>query len=160
MNAARNIQAIRTLILALSILSALFIISCAKDKKEPEDPGSTTPVPTTPPYFSWTVSGGQTTVADSSFCYVSSNAVDAFRGGNSNSIEIRLSAFTTGTYVINSVSGNQLDYQLGTKVYTGSNGTVNITAATSSKITGNFNCSLSGGTITSISGTFADVPKR
>jgi hypothetical protein len=84
----------------------------------------------------------------------------AFKGGNAHSMEIRLSDFTTGNYLINSVSGNQLDYQVGTTVYTGSNGTLNISANSPGTINGTFTCALSGGTITSIKGTFAEVPKR
>jgi hypothetical protein len=137
---------------------ALIISSCAKDDPEPVEP-EPTPVPTVPPFFSWATNGTLTTVADSSHCYPSSNVIFAFKSGNSNSLEIRLSAFSVGTYAVNSVTGNQLEYQLGSQVYNGT-GTVNINASPATKLSGSFTCALNGGTLSSITGTFADVPKR
>jgi hypothetical protein len=136
----------------------LITASCAKDDPEPVDPGNPS-IPTDPPFFTWTTNGTLTTVADSSHAYVSSNVIFAFKSGYTNSLEIRLSGMGTGTYPVNSVSGNQLEYQLGSTIYTGT-GTVNISASTSSKLSGTFTCALSGGTVTGISGSFTDVPKR
>lgn len=142
----------------LAIAMMIFVSSCKKDDPAPEQPGPT-PVPTTPPYFTWTLNSSTVTVADSSFCYPSINTIDAFKGGNANSLEIRLSSFAAGSYIVNAVTGNQLEYQSGTQVYTGT-GTVAITANEAKSVSGSFTCSLNSNTLTSISGSFAAVPKR
>jgi hypothetical protein len=147
----------RALVLLLAF--SAITVSCKKDDPEPEDPSNPTPVPTTPPYFTWTLNTNIVTVADSSYCYPSITTIYAFKGGNANSVEIRLSSFATGNYVVNAVSGNQLEYQSGTQLYNGT-GTVAISASEATNLSGSFTCSLNGGTLNAISGSFAAVPKR
>ena len=150
----------RPALAALLLLAVAFVpVACAKDEPEPVDPVGPTPVPTDPPYFTWTTGANNVTVADSSFCYVSNHVIFAFKGGNSNVLEIRLSGFSTGNYIISSATGNQVEYQTGTQVYNGT-GTVNISASEATKLSGSFTCQLSGGTLTAMSGSFAAVPKR
>ena len=144
-----------------TVLLACLIIfsSCAKDEPDPEDPGSGNPVVTDPPYFRITPQPGSTISCDSAHAYVSSNVIFAFHSGGASSIEMRLSEINTGVYQISSLSGNQFEYYTGSVLYTGT-GTVNITSSTSDALSGNFNCTLSGGTLTAISGNFDDIRKR
>jgi hypothetical protein len=152
---------IKSLKLILSALSLMVLFSsCAKDPVEPEDPNSPPVVNPDPPFFRWKTSANVTTESDSSHAYVNSKVIFAFKNGNSNSIEINLSSMNTGSYVISSVSGNQFEYQLGQTIYSGTTGTVNITQSTTSKLDGNFSCSLTGGTLSAISGSFSGIAKR
>lgn len=141
------------------LLAIMPFSSCTKDEPEPEDPGNSTPVDPNPPFFRWTVSPGSMVQADSAHAYVSSNVIFAFKNGSGTSMEIRLASMNTGSYSISSATGNQLEYQVGKTVYNGT-GKLNITESSSSKLSGDFSCSLSGGTLTAISGSFASIPKR
>jgi hypothetical protein len=145
--------------LICSSLALIVLSSCAKDEPEPADPNDPGTVPTLPPYFTWKVNNGSQVVADSSHCYVKSNVIFAFRNGNANTVEINLASMSVGKYLINTSSGNELKYQTGSLVGTGT-GTVNILTSGQDRISGDFNCALSGGTLTSITGTFTDIPKR
>jgi hypothetical protein len=135
----------------------LLLAGCAKEETEPETEDPTTPINTTPPYFRWKTEPGNLVESDSSVCFVQSTVIFGYKNGNSHSVEIRLSSVNTGTY--STTLGNELDYFVNNKLHTGA-GTFVITESTSTTVSGNFTCSLSGGTLTSISGTFASVPKR
>jgi hypothetical protein len=135
----------------------LFFVSCVKDDTEPEPEDPVTPVNPNPPFFRWKTEPGNLVESDSSVCFVQSNVIFGYKNGNSHNVEIRLSSMNTGTY--STSMGNELDYFVNNKLHTGA-GTFVITESTNSTVSGNFTCSLSGGTLTSISGTFASVPKR
>jgi hypothetical protein len=142
---------------AIAVVLTASMISCAKAEKEPDpvDPGPSEPAPT----FDWSPSSGGTIVADSGYFIKAYNEVVAFKNGNNNVVDIRLSDSQSGTYTISSTSGNQLDYQVGSKTYTGTVGTVTL-VNNSSKMSGSFSCSLAGGTVTAISGHFSNIPVR
>lgn len=144
-------------ILAISIN----LSSCAKASTDPDKDTSTTPAGnTSTTSFQWTPNAGSSTTADSSNYYTSITTIYAFKNGLSNSIEINLSSLAVGAYTISSSTGNSLIYVANSNTYTAKSGVVNITANTSSNISGNFNCALTGGTLTTLSGQFVDVPKR
>ena len=155
------------------ILGTLFISSCKKKSSDPApDPSSTTTTGgtttggtttggnTTAPGFTYTPNGGTATVADSAFYYQQYNTIHAYKNGNANHFEINLTALTVATYSISQSSGNALTYVMGPTYLTATTGSLNITANASNKLSGNFNTTLSGGTITSVSGIFKDIPKR
>jgi hypothetical protein len=49
---------------------------------------------------------------------------------------------------------------MGSTYLTASSGQINITASANNKLSGNFNTPLSGGSITSVTGQFVDIPKK
>lgn len=136
------------------LLGMILFAACAKDEKEPEEE---TPVQTNKGTFSWTLSSGQTVNADSAHCYNSISIIYAFKNGNSNSIEIDPSSLSVGSYTISSSTGNSLAFTSGSTNYDATSGTLNITSNSGNKLTGNFNVNLSGGSLTSMSGTFKDI---
>jgi len=142
----------------LFLCAGVMLNSCAKEEAQPEtqDPG---PVNTVPPIFRWITVPGNLVESDSSVAFTQSGVVFGYKNGNSHTVETRLSSMNTGTYQISSATGNELDYFVNNKLHTGT-GTFIISESTSSKISGTFSCSLAGGTLTSISGTFESVPKR
>jgi hypothetical protein len=141
------------------LIAFLALASCVKDETEPEPEDPTTPINTTPPFFRWKTEPGNLVESDSSVCFVQSGVVFGYKNGNSHTVEARLISMNAGTYQISSSTGNEVDYFVNNKLHTGT-GTFVITESTSTTISGNFTCSLSGGTLTSLSGTFAAVPKR
>lgn len=151
------------------ILCALIITSCKKKSQDPEpDPASTTTTTggtttgnTNPsPGFTFTPNGGSATVADSAFYYQQYKTIHAYKNGNANHFEINLSALTVTSYSIGSGTGNALTYVMGTTYLAATSGSLNITAAANDKLSGNFNTTLSGGSISSVTGQFVDIPKR
>jgi hypothetical protein len=141
------------------IVCTITFVSCAKDEPAPEEPVPNDPIKTDPPYFRWSTSAGGLTESDSSHAYVNSNVIFAFKNGNSHSIEVRLSGMQAGTYQLSSATGNELDYFINNTLYQGT-GTFIISESVSNKMSGNFSCSLTGGTLTALSGTFLSIPKR
>jgi hypothetical protein len=139
--------------------SMLLLSACAKDEPEPQEPATPPVVNADPPYFRWTTSVADFTEADSAHAYVNSNVIFAFKNNTGKSMEVRLSSMNTGTYAISSSSGNQLEYQTGSTIYTG-NGTFNITESSTSSLSGKFDCKLSGGVLSAISGSFVGIQKR
>ena len=137
--------------------SILFVASCAKEEAAPEEE---VPVVVNKGSFNWTLSSGQNVTADSAHCYTSITTIYAFKNGTTNSIEINLSALSVGSYSISSATGNAFSFVNGATTYDASAGTVNITANSGNKLSGNFTATLTGGAITSISGGFQDILKR
>ena len=142
------------LFLSISILT----VSCAKKEEEPID---NSPLPTPKNYgdFKYTLNGVPQVSSDSAYFFPQQNSIFSYKSNASKIIEINLSAFSVGTYTISSATGNQFQYSYGQTIHNGT-GTLAITANNSNLISGNFNCILTGGTYTSISGTFVDLPKK
>jgi hypothetical protein len=139
---------------SIILLGSVLFISCAKDEKEPEEE---TPVQVNKGSFSWTLSSGQTVNADSAHCYNSIDIIYAFKNGNSNSLEIDPSSLSAGSYTISSSTGNSLTFTSGSANYNATSGILNITSNSGNKLSGDFNVILSGGSATSMSGTFKDI---
>lgn len=138
-------------------LTVSLMVSCAKDETSPEEEE---PPVTNTGSFNWTLSSGQNFTADSAHCYSSITTIYAFKNGNSNSIEAALSSLGVGTYSFSPATGNSFDYTSGSTTYSGVSGTLNITANAGNKLSGSFNVNLSGGSLSSISGSFTDIQKR
>jgi hypothetical protein len=104
------------------------------------------------------VDNGSVVTADSAYAYVQSFVLFAIKNSGQN-VEVNLSSMNTGTYNISSATGNQLKYSDSSNEHNAS-GTFVISSATSSKMTGYFNCTFTGSNLSSITGTFSEVPKR
>ena len=152
----------------ISTLALSFLIVAACKKKDSTTPETTTSTTTTTGgtvtssgTFTWSENGGATQTADSAEFRNAYNALFAYKGGLARYFEIDYSASIVGSYTLSTAGSNSLNYivQTGTitNVYTANSGTANITANTSSKLSGNFLGSYSSGTLTSISGGFTNI---
>jgi hypothetical protein len=144
--------------IAISLFMSAFIFTaCKKDDAKPDETPS---INTTPPVFNWRTNNTTNFSSDSTFCYQSFTTIFAFKNGLANSIEINLSSLATGTYTISSATGNQLTLVSSNITHTASSGNVNITTNANNKLSGTVNATFSSGTITVLTGTFTDIPKR
>lgn len=138
------------------ILITVFLVACAKDNTEPEDPAQNPDKGS----FSWqTNPGGNNTVADSAFYYAQFTTILAFKNGNSNSLEMTLASLAPGTYSLSSTTGNTFEFVSGSTTYAGS-GTCVISSASNGKLSGSFNVTLSGGSLTGINGSFSGILQK
>jgi hypothetical protein len=147
-------------LLPLLCAAALFLVGCAKKEDEVPENTSTSTTSTSTTSFGWAASGGSTLKADSSYFVQAYNNIVAYKGGNNNVVDIKLSDLKVGTYSLSTLSGNSLEYVTGNSTYSATGGTVSIGANTGTKLSGTFSCALSGGTLTALSGDFTDIPKR
>jgi hypothetical protein len=142
---------IKTILFSLSML----FFSCAKNKDEPE--------PITPVNrgnFSWQSNQGAQVKADSAYYFSQFTTIFAFKNGTNSSVEINLSSLGLGSYSISSVTGNALTFVNGSSTYTAPSGYCNITGTSDNLLVGTFSVNLNGGTITSLSGNFSDLPRK
>jgi hypothetical protein len=148
----------KKILVLLAFVSAL--ISCKKDEDDPQPAGST---------FSFKVNNGATLYAESGKMEYDNGTsryqINAVKGtsGTANYYAVTLAPNNTavGTYQVTAQSqtGSYIQIADMNDVGTFSQGTITITEKTSSKISGNFTAT--GGshpTITSISGSFTNVP--
>jgi hypothetical protein len=142
---------IKTILFSLSML----FFSCAKNKDEPE--------PVTPinrGNFNWQSNQGTQVKADSAYYFSQFTTIFAFKNGTNSSVEINLSSLALGSYSISSVTGNALTFVNGSSTYTAPSGYCNITGTSDNLLVGTFSVNLNGGTITSLSGNFSDLPRK
>lgn len=137
--------------------TAFLVFSCEKETTEPIEEE---PVNTTPPVFNWRVNNGNTISSDSTFAYQSVTSMFAYKNGYSNSLEINLSALSTGTYVLSPATGNQLTLTGGNSTVVATSGKLIIASAANNKLSGTISATFATGTFTSMSGEFTDVPRR
>ncbi len=160
----RNFGSMKRAFLIIGTIAGLAILmlsSCAKATTDPEKETNTNNGgATSTTEFKWTPGSGSTVTSDSSYCYNSITSIFAFKNGTNNSIEITLSSMAVGAYSVSASTGNALTYVSNSTTYTAKSGAVNITTNANNKLSGNFNCSVTGGTLTSLSGQFTDVPVR
>ena len=137
------------------ILGMTFFISCAKEEVEPDPIASQSKG-----NFNYSINGAALQKADSAVYYALNTTVYAYKNGTSTTFEINLSDLIAGTYNISSATGNQFIYTTNAVDYYFTGGNFIISSNTNNKLAGSFNCSLSGGTITSATGNFSDLPRR
>ena len=142
-----------TLSLVLAFASiTLFISSCSK---------STTTIPnTTTGGLTWIENTATTVTADSAYFDTRYSTLHAFKGGTAKIIELNLSAGTVGTYTVSSANSISYIASGSSTTYIATTGSVNITANASAKMTGSFSSTGTGASLTSLSGTFIDIPVR
>jgi hypothetical protein len=153
-------------VLSLSVfsLALAFVFSgCTKDEDKPEEPPATGTTGSGPGgQFSWSVNNSSTTViADSAVYFPKFTTIFAYKGGTVTTVEINLSDIIVGTYSLSSVTGNELTYETNGATFKSTSGVVKIANNVSGKLTGDFNCALTGGSaVSSISGQFSDIQNR
>jgi len=159
-------QIIRTVALALLVTGLIF--SCKKkDQTSPEEPTPTTTGGTTGANgsFQWQENGGAIQTADSSFWTTGTwgTGVRAFKGGYSNMFEINWATqnnTSVGSKTL-SAANYGFTYIKSPSTYTNSiDQTLSITDNSNTKLSGNFNVAVVGGTITSITATFTSLSKK
>ena len=137
------------------IIGISFFISCAKEEVEPDPITSQSKG-----NFNYSINGAALQKADSAVYYALNTTVYAYKNGTSTTFEINLSELIAGTYNISSATGNQFIYTTNAVEYNFTGGNFIISSNTNNKLAGSFNCSLSGGTFTSATGNFSDLPRR
>lgn len=162
-------QIIRTVALALLVTGLIF--SCKKkDETTPEEPTTTTGdtnggTTGATGSFQWQENGGTIQTADSSFWTTGTwgTGVRAFKGGYSNMFEINWATqnnTSVGSKTL-SAANYGFTYIKSPSTYTNSiDQTLSITDNSNTKLSGNFNVAVVGGTITTITGTFTSLPKK
>ncbi len=161
------------LILIVTLL--LVIVSCKKEgctdsaasnynEEAKKDDGSCTYLPVIQTGFSWKEDGGLEIVADSAFWTTGSwgTGIRAYKGGMANFFEINWQGANN-----NLVGSKTLDPTYGftflknSDTYTGTSGqALEITAVSGNSISGNFSVPVTGGTISTITGTFTSINKK
>lgn len=138
----------------------LLVISFSGCVKDPDEPEEETPAPTTPtPVFNWSVNNGTAVSGDDAFYVAAYNEIY----GNKNGVtivDIILDTIAKKTYNISQSAGITLDYFDGTTSRTAKSGIVTISEINGTRISGSYNCTFTGGTITSVSGQFSNLPKK
>lgn len=135
------------------IALSVSIVSCSEEEANNVSPAATTSL------FTWTSDNGTTTItADSAYYDSRYKTIKAFKGGMAQFVEINLSNDTVGTYTLG--SANAVSYLNGTALYVANAGAVNISAKSSTKISGAFASTSTSGTITVLNGTFANISVR
>ncbi len=141
----------RKLLFTTAVFISIFsIIACSEEK-------TTDIIPSTSGFI-WVDNAGNSITADSSYYVEQYKTIKAFKGGIQKLIEINLTAGSAGTYVIG--TNNAFSYLTGQDLYLAATGSVIITANANSKMSGTFTTAGTGASITSISGTFNDIPVR
>jgi hypothetical protein len=143
-------------ITTLFVTVALLLASCEKEEVTP-DPQPNNPAPATSS-FKWQINNGQVVTADSAYAYAQSFVLFAIKNSGAN-VQVNLSSMATGSYNISSSTGNQLTYSDASNEYEAA-GTFIISASSSTQMSGHFNCTFPGSSLSTITGTFSDVPKR
>ena len=148
--------------LILSTISlALLFASCSKDAST-----STTPTPNpVVSSFTWTENSGATNTADSAFWTTGTwgTGIRVYKGGMANFFEINWATqdnISVGAKVLDPTNYAFTFIKSGTTYTTTTSQNLNITASSSNKIDGNFNLTVSGGTITNITATFTGISKK
>ena len=158
----------------LLLLGVLAVISCKKKSSDPEpDPASTTTTTTggnttgnqaTAPGFTWTATGGNATVADSSF-YVEGgwgSGIRAYKGGNLKfEINFVPTTLSAATYTLGSSHG--LTYIDNGNYFDDQTSLFQVTAVANNKASGNYTGTGINATTSSSVGLsirFSDIPKR
>jgi hypothetical protein len=164
----------RTIISSISILSIFWIMSCNKKKSEPE------PAPAQPTTTSSTTTGGNpntgrnfiwrisntSTAADSIVCFTDSansftriQALDYIPNNQFFYVTFDISnPMLVGQYSLGSGSTNVFKYYDTNTENTATSGSLIISVCDSTKLSGNFNATLSTGAV--ITGTFTNIRRR
>ncbi len=139
---------------------SLIIFSCKKKEEESNScstcssGGGTSPVG-----FYYNINGSGTTTADSAIFNVANRTITSYRQGMAKRIVIKTSSQSAGTYNFTSTA-NTLNYIESIGTYYATSGYITITANANNKMSGSFSSGGTGGTSTTVSGNFTDIPRR
>ena len=109
--------------------------------------------------FSYNINGGGTTNADSATYNVANRTITSYKQGMAKRIVMKTSSQSPGTYYFTSTA-NTFYYIESVGTYYATSGYVTITANASNKLSASFSSGGTGGTSTTVSGSFKDIPKR
>jgi hypothetical protein len=149
----KNITMKKTFLTLVALSCITLLWSCKK-----EDDANPSNNNTGGATFNWTDNTGATVNADSAFYVEQYHTIKAYKGGIAQFIEINLTAGAAGTYTVG--SGNAISYLNGNTLYTASTGSVVISSNTAGKMAGSFTSTGTGGSITALSGAFANMEVR
>jgi hypothetical protein len=167
-------RSINKLLVSAVIISSIFT---ACKKKEEATPVATTPTttttaptttttPTAAAGFTWQENGGATITADSAFWTTGTwgTGIRAYKAGMANMFEINWATqnnTSVGAKTLNIGTYSDFTFMKGSATYTNATvQTLNVTAFSGNNLSGNFTVAVSGGSITSISGTFTAIPLK
>jgi hypothetical protein len=156
----KNNYSTSILILALSIL----FISCKKEKEPTPTPVVNTPAAVSGS-FTWTEDNGAIITADSAFwtTWSSGTGIRAYKAGMDNFFEMNWSGQDNISVAAKTMSATNggFTFLKGTASYNISQDqSINIAAFNNNLLSGNFDLTLTGGTITKVTGTFTELVKR
>jgi hypothetical protein len=145
------------------LLLAIVSLSACKKKSTTTTPEQTLVAAT--PGFTWTENGGAMITADSSYWTTSNNStgIRAYKGGFANFFEINWSGLNNTAIGAKSMSATNFDFTFlkGQDSYNiSSTQPINITAFNNNLLSGNFDLTVTGGSITNLKGAFTDIVKK
>lgn len=152
-------------LLLLIGLTITLLMACHKDEDTTINTNpSVTPTPSTQDGFVWKEDGGAEIKADSAFWTTWGNGtgIRAYKNGMNNFYEINWGG-ANNTSVGNKAltAGQGFTFLKGSDTYSNSSAVdIVITAFNNDKLSGNFNVSVSGGSIQNLSATFINLPKK
>ncbi len=147
------------ILLGASLLAVFLLSACAKESPAPSDPNApVTPLVTGS--FNWIVNGGTSVSADNFFFIESFSNIVGTKNSGSISVDISLDALSVGSHTISPSSGITFDYSNGTSVVAAKSGIVTISSKTSSYLSGTYVAAFNTGTLTSMSGSFSNLPSK
>ncbi|AEA44187.1 hypothetical protein [Fluviicola taffensis] len=153
----------------------LLVVSCKKEgctdssasnynEDAKKDNGSCTYPPVAQTGFTWKENGGSEMVADSAFWTTGAwgTGIRAYKGGMANFFEINWQGADNNSVGIKTLdSAYGFTFLKNSDSYTGTSGqTLEITAVSGNSISGNFSAPVTGGTITTVTGTFTSINKH
>ncbi len=150
----------KTITIIMLIFSSILVNSCSKS----ETPDIINPGPSGnngQGSVQWTFDGTSSS-CDSSHALLGLKRIMAYKelsAVKAKTFILNLSSLSVGSYTLSATSPNVLTYLVATTLdHTSQSGTVNITANTGIKISGNFSALMENGL--TLSGTFSEVPVR
>lgn len=109
--------------------------------------------------FSYNINGGGTITADSATYNIVNRTITSYKQGMAKRIVIKTSSQSPGTYNFTSTA-NTFYYIESIGTYYATSGYITITTNASNKLSGSFSSGGTGGTSTTVSGNFKDIPRR
>jgi hypothetical protein len=140
-------------------LSALMFFSCKKEQETASCSTCSVGNGNEQSGFSYNINGGGPVTADSATYNVVNRTITSYRQGMAKRIVIKTSSQSPGTYNFTS-SANTFYYIESVGTYYATSGYITITANANNKISGSFSSGGTGGTSTTVSGNFKDIPRR
>ena len=146
--------------LFIVFILSLMVVSCKKKEEETnscstcDSGGGVASVG-----FSYNINGGGTITADSATYNIVNRTITSYKQGMAKRIVIKTSSQSPGTYNFTSTA-NTFYYIESIGTYYATSGYITITANASNKLSGSFSSGGTGGTSTTVSGNFKDIPRR
>ena len=146
--------------LFIVFIFSLMVVSCKKKEEETnscstcDSGGGVASVG-----FSYNINGGGTITADSATYNIVNRTITSYKQGMAKRIVIKTSSQSPGTYNFTSTA-NTFYYIESIGTYYATSGYITITTNASNKLSGSFSSGGTGGTSTTVSGNFKDIPRR